>query len=185
MTPFGLRRSRRRRAKSGGEQPVLAVDIDGVISLFGFEESPRVEGAEFELIEGALHCISMPAGGQLRRLAEHFEVVWATGWETGGERMSQLLGLPRWPALSFKGSARFGSADWKLEPLGRYARGRPLAWIDDSLDETCYAWARARQEPTLLVKTEPHLGLQEVQVEALLGWARSLKVDSEEAAGRD
>lgn len=184
MTPFGLGRSRRRGSSSGGDGPVLAVDIDGVISLFGFEDKPEVEGAEFELIEGALHCISMPAGDQLRRLAEHFEIVWATGWEAGGERVSQLLGLPQWPALSFKGAARFGSADWKLEPLGRYAHGRPLAWIDDSLDEACYAWARARREPTLLVETEPQTGMQEVQVEALLGWARSLRADSQGTAER-
>jgi hypothetical protein len=178
MTPFGFGRSRRGSISGRGNGPVLAVDIDGVISLFGFEGQPQVEGAELELIEGALHCISMPAGEQLRRLAEHFEIVWATGWEAGGERISQLLGLPQWPSLSFKGSARFGSADWKLEPLGRYAHGRPLAWIDDSLDEACYAWARARQEPTLLVETEPQTGMQEVEVEALLGWARSLRADA-------
>ena len=181
MTPFGFGRSRRGSGSGRGDTPVLAVDIDGVISLFGFEGTPQVEGAELELIEGALHCISMPAGNQLRRLAEHFEIVWATGWEAGGERVSQLLGLPQWPSLSFKGSARFGSADWKLEPLGRYAHGRPLAWIDDSLDEACYAWARARTEPTLLVETEPQTGMQEVQVEALLGWARSLKADAQGA----
>jgi hypothetical protein len=181
MTPFGLGRSRRRGGGSS-DLPVLAVDIDGVISLFGFEETPQVEGAEFELIEGALHCISMQTGDHLRRLAQHFEIVWATGWEAGGEKVSQILGLPQWPSLSFKGAARFGSADWKLEPLGRRAHGRPLAWIDDSLDEACYAWARARQEPTLLVETEPQTGMQEVQVEALLGWARSLEADSRKGA---
>jgi hypothetical protein len=181
MTPFGLGRSRRGAGRKG-TKPVLAVDIDGVISLFGFEGSPRVEGAEMELIDGALHCISKPAGDQLRRLAEHFDPVWATGWESGGERISQLLDLPQWPGLSFKGAARFGSADWKLEPLERYARGRPLAWIDDSLDQACYEWARTRSEPTLLVEAEPELGLQEVQTEALLGWARSLEADQQRSA---
>lgn len=180
MTPLRLRPSRwRREAVAGGTGPILAVDIDGVISLFGFEDQPAVEGAEFELIDGALHCVSNQAGGRLRRLAEQFEIVWATGWESGGDRISELLDLPRWPHLSFKGAARFGSADWKLEPLGRYARGRPLAWIDDSLDAACYAWARDRDEPTLLVETEPDLGLQDVQVEALLGWARSLAADGD------
>lgn len=182
MTPFGLKRSRRREPKpAGGSRPVLAVDIDGVISLFGFEGAPPAEGAEMELIDGALHCILMPAGDRLRRLAEHFDPVWATGWERGGERISQLLGLPQWPGLSFTEAARFGSADWKLEPLDRFARGRPLAWIDDSLDEACYAWARDREKPTLLVEAEPDLGMQEVHVEALLGWARSLEVDRREA----
>ncbi len=182
MTPFGLGRSRRREpGPADGSRPILAVDIDGVISLFGFEGAPRVEGAEMELIDGALHCISMPAGEWLRQLADHFDPVWATGWERGGERISEVLGLPPWPALSFKGAARFGSADWKLEPLDRFARGRPLAWIDDSLDEACYAWARDREEPTLLVEAEPDLGMQEVHVEALLGGARSLEADQHEA----
>jgi hypothetical protein len=183
MTPFGLGRSRRPGTQSGDKaKPVLAVDIDGVVSLFGVDGPAEAEGAELELIDGALHCISIPVGERLQRLAKHFELVWATGWETGGERISQLLGLPQWPALTFKGSVRFGSADWKLEPLGKYARGRPLAWIDDSLDEACYEWARAREEPTLLIATEPEVGLQEVQVEALLGWARSLRADRREAA---
>ena len=89
MTPFGFGRSGRRGSISGrGNGPVLAVDIDGVISLFGFDETPRVEGAEFELIEGALHCISMQTGEWLQRLAEHFEIVWATGgkWGANGSR---------------------------------------------------------------------------------------------------
>jgi hypothetical protein len=181
VSPFGLGSRRRQSPPADNGKPILAVDIDGVISLFGFEDQPQEAGAEMELIDGALHCISMPAGERLGRLAEQYEIVWATGWERGGERISQLLNLPDWPALSFKGAARFGSADWKLEPLGRYAQGRPLAWIDDSLDEACYAWARSRPEPTLLVDAEPDHGLQEVHVEALLGWARSLGAEPSEA----
>lgn len=184
MSPFGLGSRKREPQPAENGRPILAVDIDGVVSLFGFDEQPRGVGAEMELIDGALHCISMPAGERLGRLAADYEMVWATGWERGGERIAELLDLPRWPALRFKGALRFGSADWKLEPLGRYAQGRPLAWIDDSFDEACYAWARSRREPTLLVDTEPEQGLQEVHVEALLGWARSLGAESPEAAGR-
>ena len=39
----------------------------------------------------------------------------------------------------FDGRARFGTAHWKLDALGEYAGNRPLAWIDDSLDESCHA----------------------------------------------
>ena len=53
--------------------------------------------------------------------------------------------------LTFDGRARFGTAHWKLEALDEYAGDRPLAWIDDSLDESCHAWAAARPAPTLLV----------------------------------
>ena len=41
--------------------------------------------------------------------------------------------------LNFGPDARFGTAHWKLGPIGEYAEGRPLAWIDDSLSEECHA----------------------------------------------
>lgn len=175
MTPLGSR-WRRGRAPAG-HRPILAVDIDGVVSLFGFDEPPLGKGTRMELIDGTLHCILVPAGARLRRLADYYDIVWATGLERGAERMSKALGLPRWPYLTFEGAARFGSADWKLEPLERYAAGRPLAWLDDSFDEACYRWARERDGPTLLVETEPDRGLEDVHVEALTGWARSLPAD--------
>ena len=39
------------------------------------------EVARFELIDGMVHCISLAAGARLIRLADHYEMVWATGWE--------------------------------------------------------------------------------------------------------
>ena len=156
-------------------QPVLAVDVDGVISLFGFDEPPNRSEARFELVDGMVHCISLAAGERLRRLDEHFELVWATGWEEKANfYLPSILGLAEFPFLSFDGAARFGSAHWKLGPLDEYAKGRPAAWIDDSFDESCYEWARGRDQPTLLVPTESHLGLEEAQVEALTVWARGL-----------
>ena len=71
------------------------------------------------------------------------------------------------PHLTFDGAARFGSAHWKLGPLDEYGKGRAMAWVDDNFDESCYEWARGRPEPTLLVPTEAHLGLEEAQTEAL------------------
>jgi hypothetical protein len=156
-------------------RPLLAVDVDGVISLFGFEEPPDGSTVCFEAIDGVVHCLSLPVGERLSRLSELYDLVWATGWEERANRhLPRLLGVPELPHLSFDGAARFGRADWKLERLGEYAEGRPLAWLDDSFDEECYEWARRRAEPTLLVATEPHLGLEEAHVEALLDWARNL-----------
>jgi hypothetical protein len=158
-------------------RPILAVDVDGVISLFGFDEHepPSREDARFELIDGMVHCISLAAGERLKRLGEIYELVWATGWEAkANDYLPNILGLPELPHLSFDGAARFGSAHWKLGPLDEYGRGRALAWIDDSFDESCYEWAGAREEPTLLVPTESGRGLEEAQVEALTAWASSL-----------
>lgn len=156
-------------------RPILAVDVDGVISLFGFDEPPDRKFARFELIDGMVHCISLLAGERLRRLGEIYELVWATGWEDkANDYLPRILGLPELPFLSFDGAARFGSAHWKLGPLQDYGGDRPLAWIDDSFDESCYEWARGREAPTLLMPTESQLGLEEVQVEALTAWAGGL-----------
>jgi hypothetical protein len=159
-------------------RPILAVDVDGVISLFGYDEAPSNLDARFELVDGMLHCISLRAGERLQRLAEHFELIWATGWEDKANYyLPQMLGLPELPHLTFDGAARFGSAHWKLGPLQEYGDGRALAWVDDNFDDSCYEWARRRQEPTLLVPTEPALGLGEAETEALVAWARGLAVE--------
>ena len=159
------------RGKS--DRPILAVDIDGVVSLFGFEEGMEGAPGEFHLIDGMLHCISLPTGDRLNRLAESYDLVWASGWEDrANDHLPQILGVPELPYLTFEGRARFGTAHWKLDALDEYARGRPLAWIDDSLDGSCFQWAEARKDPTLLVPTESSIGLEEGHVEALEAWVR-------------
>ena len=169
------------RKKAGGDGPLLAVDIDGVISLFGFDQplepgkiDPRDAPGEFHLIDGMLHCISLPTGPRLNRLAKSYELVWASGWEDRANgRLPGILGVPELPYLTFDGRAQFGTAHWKLEALDEYARARPLAWIDDSLDPSCYDWAEQRGAPTLLVATQSDIGITERETERLLAWARS------------
>ena len=154
------------------DKPVLAVDVDGVISLFGFEGPIEDAPCRFQLIDGMAHCIALETGERLLRLLPHYELVWATGWEDrANEYLLLMLGLPVLPVLRFGRNARFGSAHWKLGPIGDYARGRRLAWIDDSLDQTCHEWAAKRPEPTMLVQTESAVGLVDSHVEDLIEWA--------------
>jgi hypothetical protein len=163
-------------------RPILAVDVDGVISLFGYDEVPLPAEARFELVDGVIHCISLRAGERLRRLADHFTLIWATGWEDKANfYLPMMLGLPELPHLTFDGTARFGSAHWKLGPLDAYCRGQAVAWLDDNFDDSCYRWARERDEPTLLVPTDPARGLQEAETEALLAWGRGLALEAGEA----
>jgi hypothetical protein len=159
----------------GNEHPVLALDVDGVISLFGFDGPMDRAPGRFHLINGMAHCIPEGVGDRLRRLADHYEIIWATGWEDrANERLPQILELPgELPFLTFDGNARFGTAHWKIEAIDRYAGERPLAWVDDCLDDSCHAWATDRDAPTLLVSTEPDRGLQDEHVDALLGWVHA------------
>jgi hypothetical protein len=109
------------------------------------------------------------------RLAESFELVWASGWEDKANfYLPQLLGLPELPHISFDLEARSGGAHWKLTGMEAYCDERPVAWVDDNFDASCFEWAERRPAPTLLVPTEPHLGLEEGHVEALDAWAASL-----------
>jgi hypothetical protein len=158
------------------ERPVLALDVDGVISLFGFDPQHGVPGA-FHWIDGIAHCIPDALGKRLERLAEHFELVWATGWEEkANEYLPFILKLPfsELPVLTFAGRAVFGTAHWKQDAIAEYAGSRPLAWIDDSLDKSCERWARRREAPTLLVRTESSVGMTDEHVEQLVRWAAEL-----------
>jgi hypothetical protein len=154
-------------------RPLLAIDIDGVISLFGWEELPP--HTRLQLVDGVPHCISLPVGDRLVRLSEHFELVWASGWEDKANfYMPLLLGVPELPHISFDVAPRSGGAHWKLGAMEAFAGDRAIAWVDDNFDQSCYEWAERRTAPTLLVPTEPHLGLEEGHVEALTAWATSL-----------
>src|SRR5450755_2167132 len=135
--------------------PMLMIDVDGVISLFGFDPA-RPPPARFEVVDGVAHFLSATAGRHLRRLSGAFELVWCTGWEEkANEYLPLALGLPRaFPYLTFERTVGLANAHWKLAAIEAFASAsRPLAWIDDAHDETCTAWASARRARTLLVST--------------------------------
>ncbi len=154
------------------EQPILFLDVDGVISLFGFPSEAPPPGS-FHSIDGIVHCIGDRVAERLARLADRYELVWATGWEEkANEYLPHLLSLDRdLPALTFDGRAIFGSAHWKLRAIEAYAGDRPAAWIDDFLDDECRTWAELRNAPTLLLEAQSATGLTDEHVETLLEWA--------------
>ena len=170
----------KRTQQTSDDRPVLFVDVDGVISLFGFQPSGPPPGT-FHSIDGIIHCIGAEVAGHLRRLLGAFELVWATGWEEkANEYLVHILDLPGdLPVLTFDGRAVFGSSHWKVEAIDDYARDRPAAWIDDNLDERAEKWAHKRHPPTLLVRTESALGITDEHVEMLLRWAREVSAPAD------
>ena len=83
---------------------------------------------------------------------------------------SALPALPTSPSTATPARA---NAHWKLAAIDAHAGDRPLAWIDDALDERCERWAADRAAPTLLVRTDPAVGLTAGHVEDLVAWART------------
>jgi Swiss Army Knife RNA repair-like protein len=172
-------------SEDNSHKPILFVDVDGVISLFGFSPTETELPGRFHWIDGVAHCIPDDVGERIGRLADRFELVWATGWEEkANEYLPYILSLPNeFPCLLFQGQAVFGSAHWKLDAIEQYAADRPAAWIDDNLDDTCHVWARSRQEPTLLVQTSSATGMTDEHVEQLLAWANEVSpTPAEDAA---
>jgi hypothetical protein len=157
-------------------KPLLFVDVDGVISLFGFPSDSRPNGLWLN-VDGMPHLLSATAGDHLQTLADDFDLVWCTGWEErANEHLPRALALPGpLPYLVF-GDATVPSpaGHWKLEAVEAHAGERPLAWIDDSFNEPCHSWAERRPAPTLLVATDPPVGLTDGHVERLRRWAQAL-----------
>src|SRR5688572_19921759 len=91
----------RREVAREQRKPVLLVDVDGVISLWGFDADRRPAGA-FASVDGIPHFLSQQAAEHLLALADVYELVWCTGWEEkANEVMPHALGIGPLPYLSF------------------------------------------------------------------------------------
>lgn len=161
-------------ASAQTERPLLLIDVDGVISLWGWP-GPAPPGA-WALVDGIGHFLSARAARRLRELGDCFELVWCTGWEErANEHLPFLVGLGPLPHLAFDRTPTGAYAHWKLAAIDLHAGpDRPVAWVDDALDVECHAWAAARPGPTLLVTTSPAEGFTASQAAQLQAWAAAL-----------
>ena len=165
-------------ARMAHDVPVLLVDVDGVISLWGWPEGHPPAG-RWTLVDGTSHFLSLEAARELQVLRRHFELVWCTGWEDrANEHLPSALGLGPFAHLSFDREVvkERQHAHWKLGAIEAWAGpDRPLAWVDDGLDEAARAWAAARRGPTHLEPTVPASGLTAAHAARLAAWAGGLQ----------
>jgi hypothetical protein len=158
------------------DRPLLLLDIDGVISLFGFDPARRPEG-QFLTVDGIPHFVSAQAAEHVLALAHDYELTWCSGWEEkADEHLPFALGLPSGlPHVAFPAPTQSSAGHWKLAAIDEFAGpARSLAWVDDAHDESCHAWAATRSAPTLLVATDPAIGLTGEHRQQLAVWARGL-----------
>lgn len=180
----------------------LLLDVDGVVNVLGAgavdilhrgldpHDAVGPDGRAYRLL------IAPGTPTLLARLADRFELVWATTWRNANEVIAPLLGLPSdLGQVWFPSSWEDGS--WSLcrkTPwVRRWAAERGvelLAWIDDEIgpaDVTGLCadlsdvpvtggWRRvmAGTPPlgeVLVVNTEPTIGITEEHVARLLAWA--------------
>ena len=165
-------------AGAATDRPVLLVDVDGVISLWGWPEGHPPAGA-WTLVDGIAHFLSQEAAHHLQVLRASFELVWCTGWEErANEHLPGALGLGPFPYLSFDRVKvkDGGHAHWKVAAIDAWTGpDRPVAWVDDGLDDEAVAWAAARPGPTHLEPTVPAEGLTAAHAGRLAAWAAGLR----------
>jgi hypothetical protein len=117
---------------------------------------------------------------RVRALARHFDLVYCTSWGADADEfISPLLGL--WaglPHVPFNRDAEsVPGTTWKLPSVARFVRDRAAAWVDDELDVDVGLWQAARGAPTLLVHTDPRVGLTDEHVKKLVGFADRVTLD--------
>jgi len=162
------------------EKPLLFIDVDGVISTYDFA-ADDMDPRHLHMVDGILHHIRAEKADRIKALLPHFDSVWATGWgERANDHLVFILGMPEeLEVVEFEvAPSTDGSGHWKLDALTEFAGERPAAWIDDGHNEACQEWAAGRDAPTLLVSTDPFVGVTDGQVQELIEWAAQLKCES-------
>jgi hypothetical protein len=151
-------------------RPLLLLDVDGVLNPFAAPGCPAGY-REYEFFPGeepVRRCLAH--GPWLRELATRYQLVWATAWAAGANRLlAPLLSLPDLPVIRFP-PPPFAPAD-KLPAVRRFAGRHPLAWVDAALSAEAHAWARRRRAATLLLGVRPAEGLTRPVVDRALRWA--------------
>jgi HAD domain in Swiss Army Knife RNA repair proteins len=155
------------------DRPLLLVDVDGVLNPWAADTCP--DGyQEYDFFPGERVLLSPGHGELLTRLAEQFELVWATAWEHRANRfICPVIAIPELPVIEFPLHGR----DFmfrKLPSVIAAVGDRACAWIDDAHEPDHYQWARERQAPTLIVDIDPAEGLTAEVAELLAHWAAEL-----------
>lgn len=190
-------------------KPILLWDIDGVIAPFGGDHAvawgTATTAEEKALLTHDLHVtewddlwIKKDLQARMRKLEQHFDFVWGTGW--GGYHanlmVAPLLGLPPLPAIEFgrrlpgkvvikmSGVVWMDKDNpepdyWKMPWIEQWAEehGRPFLFIDDEMTDAAIAWAERRNEtiPTLFVRTDSTVGWTDDHEAQLIEWAEGVK----------
>jgi len=155
--------------------PLLLIDVDGVLNPY--VRPGTTLGAQYAThrIGEQVVRLTTSHGEWLHRLAELYELVWATTWDADANALiGPIIGAP--PNLPVISVTDRDAKDWtwKLPAVERFVADRPLAWLDDDPGQGADEWAAARTIPTLLVKPDGYVGWTEAEYNALFDFAHGI-----------
>lgn len=154
-------------------RPLLLLDVDGVLNPYGAARPPAGY-ADHDLFAGEEPVRVNPLhGAWIAQAGSILDVAWASSWnEEANTLLAPLLRLSPLPVVTMP--APPFHADEKVTVVAAYAQQRPVAWIDDLHSARAYRWAADRTSATLLVTTDPSIGLTRGSVDHVIAWATAL-----------
>jgi hypothetical protein len=186
-------------------RPLLLLDIDGVLNVFGAwglvrgpgdregRLVPPGDGYRVAHADGWNLLIPTEAQRWVARLEAHLDIVWSTMWEAKAvEHFAPIAGFgTTWDWIDFTAHAGaslgerwgVGVGDHKHAGIVATAGDRPAAVVDDDLAPVTRLWASAREDegiPTLTIKPDPAVGLTAADVDAVMEFARRVAESARE-----
>jgi hypothetical protein len=157
-------------------RPLLLLDVDGVLNTYGRHDLPA-GWSEHDLFPGEEPVrLHLAHGGWITEMRRGVDVAWATSWNDEANRLlAPLLGIDPLPVVTMP-APPFEPGD-KVPRIDAYATGRPVAWIDDLHTSVAREWAAERTRPTLLITTDPAVGLTRDAVDRVIAWAAVTRID--------
>ncbi|GAA1587697.1 HAD domain-containing protein [Kribbella karoonensis] len=152
-------------------RPLLLLDFDGPLNPHAADGVPP--GYRWhEITEGAKTwrvLLNPRHGAELNALAEAFELVWATSWEHGANRLlSPLLGLPAdLPTILWPDRSPVLRGSWKTAYVAEWVGDRGFAWVDDEIGDV----ERERFVGQLILPVDARTGLTAGHFAALKSFA--------------
>lgn len=163
-------------------RPLLLLDVDGPINPFdGRKKLPAHFRKHRASPDGVTYDVYLDHGMGARLLAfaekHDVELAWATTWEHhANEWIGPHIGLPPLRVVEFN----FSGYSWKFGGVCAFAKGRPLAWLDDDFHEFVPQrekyFDNARKDiPSLLHHVDPCIGITDTDLDVVGQWFENLK----------
>ncbi|GAB3948593.1 hypothetical protein GCM10029976_080090 [Kribbella albertanoniae] len=123
-------------------RPLLLLDFDGPLNPH--TKPPPPGYLRHEIAEGTKSWVvhlNPHHGVELRALAATFDLVWASSWEHGANRLlSPLLGLPQLPTILWPDRTPIPGRSWKTPYVAEWVGDRSFVWVDDGVGDADVAY---------------------------------------------
>jgi hypothetical protein len=149
------------------EKPLLFVDVDGVVCVFGPEHVLIANGCTEVQAGRITQWVAPDITAKLVKLTEHFTCVWATAWFRGArDELAPSIGVGTdWAVLDW--------GDMKLPAIMEMAGGQRWAFIDDDIEFELRHLKGTVDDGALLLPISPSTGLTDAHVAQLIAFANS------------